>query len=234
MKFLGMIFDFNGVLWWDNHLQEQAWSQFAEQFNGISFTSEEMAFQVHGRNNRHTLEFLAGTNLDDERLEQLSVQKEMIYRDLCLAQGDDFKLSPGATDLLEDLVANGIARAIATASGKDNLDFFVEYLHLDRWFEIENIVYDDGSRPGKPAADIYLQAAEILGLNPGDCVVVEDSLSGIQAAHAAGIGYVIAMSTGANYKHLIGLQGVNLVVENLKQIPWEELLDGSSRNTHST
>ncbi len=234
MKFLGMIFDFNGVLWWDNHLQEQAWSQFAEQFNGISFTSEEMAFQVHGRNNRHTLEFLAGTNLDDERLEKLSVQKEMIYRDLCLAQGDDFKLSPGATDLLEDLVANGIARAIATASGKDNLDFFVEYLHLDRWFEIENIVYDDGSRPGKPAADIYLQAAEILGLNPGDCVVVEDSLSGIQAAHAAGIGYVIAMSTGANYKHLIGLQGVNLVVENLKQIPWEELLDGSSRNTHST
>lgn len=234
MKFLGMIFDFNGVLWWDNHLQEQAWSQFAEQFNGISFTSEEMAFQVHGRNNRHTLEFLAGTNLDDERLKQLSVQKEMIYRDLCLAQGDDFKLSPGATDLLEDLVANGIARAIATASGKDNLDFFVEYLHLDRWFEIENIVYDDGSRPGKPAADIYLQAAEILGLNPGDCVVVEDSLSGIQAAHAAGIGYVIAMSTGANYKHLIGLQGVNLVVENLKQIPWEELLDGSSRNTHST
>ena len=234
MKFLGMIFDFNGVLWWDNHLQEQAWSQFAEQFNGISFTSEEMAFQVHGRNNRHTLEFLAGTNLDDERLEKLSVQKEMIYRDLCLAQGDDFKLSPGATDLLDDLVAKGIARAIATASGKDNLDFFVEYLHLDRWFEIENIVYDDGSRPGKPAADIYLQAAEILGLNPGDCVVVEDSLSGIQAAHAAGIGYVIAMSTGANYKHLIGLQGVNLVVENLKQIPWEELLDGSSRNTHST
>ena len=234
MKFLGIIFDFNGVLWWDNHLQEQAWSQFAEQFSGIYLTSEEMASQVHGRNNRHTLEFLAGTNLDDEQIEQLSGQKETIYRDLCLAQGDDFKLSPGATDLLDDLVANGIARAIATASGKDNLDFFMEYLHLDRWFEIENIIYDDGSRPGKPAADIYLQAAEILGLNPEDCVVVEDSLSGIQAAHAAGIGYVIAMSTRANYKHLIGLQGVNLVVENLKQIPWEELLDGSSRNTHST
>ena len=234
MKFLGIIFDFNGVLWWDKHLQEQAWSHFAEQVKGDSLTSEEMAFQVHGRNNRHTLEFLAGTNLDHEQIEQLSGQKETIYRDLCLAQGDDFKLSPGAIDLLDDLVGNEIARAIATASGKDNLDFFVEYLHLDRWFENENIVYDDGMRPGKPAADIYLQAAEILGLNPEECVVVEDSLSGIQAAHAAGIGYVIAMSTGANYKHLIGLQGVNLVVENLKQIPWEELLDGSSRNTHST
>ena len=78
MKFLGIIFDFNGVLWWDNHLQEQAWSQFAEQFSGIYLTSEEMASQVHGRNNRHTLEFLAGTNLDDEQIEQLSGQKETI------------------------------------------------------------------------------------------------------------------------------------------------------------
>lgn len=228
MKFLGIIFDFNGVLWWDNHLQEQAWSQFAEQFNGVSLTSEEMASQVHGRNNQHTIEYMTGTNLDEEQIEQLSGQKERIYRDLCLAQGNHFKLSPGATDLLDDLVANEIARAIATASGKDNLDFFVEYLHLDRWFEIENIVYDDGLRPGKPAADIYLQAAELLGLNPGDCVVVEDSLSGIQAAHAAGIGYVIAISTGANYNQLIGLQGINLVLENLKQIPWEDLLDGTS------
>jgi beta-phosphoglucomutase-like phosphatase (HAD superfamily) len=223
MKLLGMIFDFNGVLWWDKYLQEQAWSQFAEQFNGFSFTSEEMALRVHGRNNQHTLEYLTGTNLDDERLAQLSNQKETIYRDLCLAQGDDFKLSPGATDLLGDLVANGIPCSIATASGKDNLDFFVEYLHLDRWFEIENIVYDDGSRPGKPAADIYLQAAELLGLNPGDCVVVEDSLSGIQAAHAAGTGYIIVVSAGDGYEHMIGPQGVDLVVENLGQIPWKGL-----------
>ena len=223
MKFLGIIFDFNGVLWWDKHLQEQAWSQFAEQFNGISFTSEAMAVRVHGRNNQHTLEYLAGTSLDDKRLKQLSDQKETIYRDLCLAQGDDFKLPPGATDLLDDLVDNGIPHTIATASGKDNLDFFMEHLHLDQWFEIENILYDDGSIPGKPAADIYLQAAEILGLNPGDCVVVEDSLSGIQAAHAAGTGYVIAVGAGEGYEHMIGLQGVDLVVENLGQIPWKGL-----------
>ena len=223
MKFRAIIFDFNGVLWWDNLLQEQAWLQFAEEHNGISLSDEEMVLQVHGRDNRHTLEYLTGSTLEDDKVDEMSEQKEKIYRSLCLAQGVEFKLSPGAIELLDALVGNGIHRTIATASGKPNLDFFVEHLHLDRWFEIENIVYDDGLRPGKPAADIYLQAAELLGLNPGDCVVVEDSLSGIQAAHAAGTGYVIAVGTGDGYKHMIGLQGVDLVVENLGQIPWKGL-----------
>ena len=54
MKFLGIIFDFNGVLLWDQALQELAWRQFAEQEMGITLTSEVMAVQVHGRNNRQT------------------------------------------------------------------------------------------------------------------------------------------------------------------------------------
>ena len=89
MKFLGIIFDLNGVLLWDQALQEQAWRQFAEQERGITLTSEVMAVQVHGRNNQHTLEYLTGSGLEDDRLKQLSDQKETIYRDLCQAQGDE-------------------------------------------------------------------------------------------------------------------------------------------------
>jgi len=54
IKFLGIIFDFNGVLLWDQSLQELAWRQFAEQEMGITLTSEVMAVQIHGRNNQHT------------------------------------------------------------------------------------------------------------------------------------------------------------------------------------
>ncbi len=54
MKFLGIIIDLNGVLLWDQALQELAWRQFAEQEMGITLTSEVMAVQVHGRNNQHT------------------------------------------------------------------------------------------------------------------------------------------------------------------------------------
>ncbi len=220
MKYLRIIFDFNGVLWWDKHLQERAWRQFAEQWQGISLTGEVMGTHVHGRNNQHTLEYLAGSRLNDDTMEQLSEQKEIIYRELCLAQEDSFELSPGAKELLDDLASNGIPRTIATASGKENLDFFFEHLNLSRWFDRQCIVYDDGTRPGKPAPDIYLQAAQTLGLDPSDCVVVEDSLSGIQAAFAAGIGYIIALRSTEEPDFLSEKDGFDQVIENLAQIRW--------------
>ena len=220
-KFLGIIFDFNGVLWWDRSLQEMAWRQFTEQWLGISLSSKVMDTHVHGRNNQHTLEYLAGFRLNGDTLAQLSEQKEVIYRELCLAQGGDFALSPGAMGLLDDLAGSGIPRTIATASGKENLDFFFEYLHLGRWFDRQCIVYDDGTRPGKPAPDIYLQAAQMLGLHPSDCVVVEDSLSGIQAAFSAGIGHIIALKSTKVSNFLSGIDGIDQIVENLAQIRWK-------------
>jgi beta-phosphoglucomutase-like phosphatase (HAD superfamily) len=222
-KFFGIIFDFNGVLWWDKHLQERAWRQFSDQWLGISLTSEVMATHVHGRNNLYTLEYLAGSRLDDDTLVQLSEQKEIIYRELCLAQEDSFELSPGAKGLLDDLAGSGIPRTIATASGKENLDFFFEHLTLSRWFDHQCVVYDDGTRPGKPAPDIYLQAAQMLGLNPSDCVVVEDSLSGIQAAFAAWIGYIIALESTEEPDFLSEKDGFDQVIENLAQIRWRRL-----------
>lgn len=222
-KFQGLIFDFNGVLWWDGHLQEQSWKQFSAQIRGAPFSDEEIAIHVHGRNNRHTLAHLTGRALGEDEVQRLTQQKEMIYRRLCLDQGRDFKLSPGATELLDFLAAHRIRCTIATASEKTNLDFFVRHLDLDRWFEVKRIVYDDGSRPGKPAPDIYVQAASNLGLEPARCVVVEDSVSGIEAARAAGIGYLIALGPAHAHKHLAQREGVNRVVESLRQISKEKL-----------
>ncbi len=222
MKFKGLIFDFNGVLWWDNHLQEQSWQQFSAQVRGNPFSEEEMAVHVHGRNNQHTLEYLTGRPVKGAELHQLIQQKETIYRQLCLEQAENFKLSPGAIELLDFLVAHHIPHTIATASGRTNLDFFVKHLHLDQWFDIEQIVYDDGTRPGKPAPDIYLQAASNLGLEPTHCIVIEDSRSGLQAAYAAGIGHIIALGPGHSH-HQLGHKGVSRVIESLQQVPKEQL-----------
>ena len=223
MRFQGIIFDFNGVLLWGGHLQERAWRGFSEEIRGVPFSQEEMALHVHGRDNQHTLGYLMGRALEEEELNQLIQQKEALYQQLCLDQGGDFRLSPGAVELLGFLVANRIPHTIATASGTINLEFFVQHLDLSRWFKIEQIAYDDGARPGKPAPDTYLQAASNLGLTPADCVVVEDSRSGIQAAHAAGIGHIIALGPRRTHPVLAQLEGVNSVVENLGQIPREQL-----------
>ncbi len=189
----GVIFDFNGVLLWDNHLQEKAWKQFSKQLRGTALSDVEMAEHVHGRVNRHTLEYLARRPLSADEADTLSEQKENIYRNLCLENTDSFCLSPGAIQLLDFLVANHIPHTIATASGKGNVNFFIEYLHLELWFQLDRIVYDNGSFPGKPAPDIYKIAAQIIGMAPQDCIVIEDSQSGIKSAIRAGIGKVVAL-----------------------------------------
>lgn len=226
MKYTGMIFDFNGVLWWDSHLQEEAWKRFSFELRGVPFTGEEMAIHVHGRNNRHTLEYLTGRIVRGDELQQLTEQKEAIYRALCLEQGQDFRLSPGAIELFGFLADHGIPHTIATASERGNLDFFVAHLHLDRWFDVGQVVYDDGTRLGKPAPDIYLGAAANLGLEPAACVIVEDSRSGIQAARAAGIGCIIALGPASEHQRLAQQEGVSQVIENLQQLPRERLFLG--------
>lgn len=77
---------------------------------------------------------------------------------------------------------------------------------------------DDGGFAGKPAPDIYLLAAKKLNVDPKDCLVIEDSKSGIESAFAAGIGKTIALGPKHKHKELSLLPGVDEVVENLGQV----------------
>jgi beta-phosphoglucomutase-like phosphatase (HAD superfamily) len=217
-KFKALIFDFNGVLLWDDRLQRDSWRAYASQLRPEALSDHEIDIHVHGRNGQYTLEYLLNKPINPAEAIELMEQKETIYRKMCLALDGDFKLSPGAIGLLDFLVLNKIPHTIATASAMPNLDFFVQQLNLERWFEIEKIVYDNGKIPGKPAPDLYLEAARKLNILPGACVVVEDSLSGIQAAHRAGAGWVVALGPVETHPTLINLPGVNQVISNLGQI----------------
>ena len=93
------------------------------------------------------------------------------------------------------LCENRIPHTIATMSGIENVEFYIEEFKLERWFDIDKIVYADGKIPGKPAPDIYQIAAKNLNLAPEDCIVVEDAVSGINAAYNAGIGKIIAIAS---------------------------------------
>lgn len=211
------------MLWWDTPLQEQAWRRFSAILRGHPLSDEEIALHVHGRTNRHTLETLLGRRLTAQEVSTFTQQKESLYRSLCLAQGEKFCLSPGAVPLLDFLVQHGIPHTIATASEKTNLDFFVEHLRLEQWFKLDQIVYDDGLLPGKPEPDIYLRAAVTLHLEPAECVVVEDSISGLEAAQAAGIGLVIALAPPERHAALIEAGKANLALASLAQFPAEEI-----------
>lgn len=189
----GIIFDFNGTLFWDSEIQENAWKTFGTKLSGRNITDEEFNTYFHGRTNKDTLEYLTERVLTDKEVNELAQQKESIYRDLCKSDLNKFKLAPGVERYLNYLKENNIPFTIATASEINNVNFFIKEFQLDKWFDIIKIVYDDGTFRGKPEPDIYLKASEALNIQPDNCIVFEDALSGVQSAQRAGVKEIIAV-----------------------------------------
>lgn len=195
----GAVFDFNGTLFWDSEWQESSWDAWLES-RGMRLTAAEKHEHIHGRNGRHTFEYVFRRPLSDAEVAHFTEEKEALYRAECLRH--EMVLAPGAAEFLDRLKSRGIPMAIATASGKANVDFFIGNLGLAEWFSPERIVFDDGSHRGKPHPDLFLAAMRRLSLAPADCVVFEDSASGIAAAENAGAGRVVIVnSTGGDCSH---------------------------------
>lgn len=193
--FKGIIFDFNGTLFWDSHLHKLTWRMYSKKLRGTEFSDEEMVKYMFGRTNEQIIEYAIGKHPTPEMVEKYGQEKEALYRQMCIDDPENFHLVKGAVEFLDYLKENNIPRTIATMSDKTNVDFFIENFHLEKWFDIDKIVYADGIIPSKPAPDIYEIAAKNLGLKPEECIVVEDALSGIESARAAGIGKIIAICT---------------------------------------
>ena len=186
----GIIFDFNGTMVFDAHLHEKAWVEMIQKHND-SVTEQEVIDYIHGRTNDQTIRHFIG-EVTNEELQALSDEKEKEYHRL--AREEKLGYVAGTEKLLDQLVEKDIPFTIATASPKINVDFYFDYFKLDRWFTPEEIVYDDGTFPGKPDPTIYQKAAESLGLDPKDCVVIEDAIAGVKSANRANIGQVFIMA----------------------------------------
>jgi phosphoglycolate phosphatase-like HAD superfamily hydrolase len=150
MRFRGIIFDFNGVLFWDADLQVLSWQPVARKLRGYEMSPLELDAQMHGRPNPYVMSYLAGRPIEGQELKDLIQLKEGYYRILCLSNPDKFVLSPGAEPLLDALVAAGIPRTIATSSEITNVRFFIEHLRLARWFDVSQIVYTTVSAQANP------------------------------------------------------------------------------------
>lgn len=191
----GIIFDFNGTLFWDSEKHLEAWREFSKRVRPYPFTDDEMREHMFGRTNEDIIGYLLGKKPDSELVEKLGKEKEAVYREMCLKDMENTHLAPGAVEFLDYLKENNIPRTIATMSEKDNVDFYIETFNLEKWFDLDKIVYADGTLPGKPAPDIYIKASKMLNLDPKDCIVVEDALSGLEAGYRAGAGMIIAMAS---------------------------------------
>lgn len=223
-RYKSVIFDFNGTLVFDTANHDRAWKIITSKYREKPFSAEELEKNIHGRTNKAIFEYITGRELNAAEVDKFSTEKELIYQKLC-REDKNFRLIRGAEDFLNYLRDNKIPRTIATASNRMNVDFYVEMLHLERWFDLDKIVYDDGTLEGKPSPDIYEKAAKILQTKPEDCIVFEDAILGIESASRAGIGEIIAV-VGDKSKQLSGEEkfGVKERIENFSDFERNKLL----------
>ncbi len=189
----GVIFDFNGTMFLDSPLHEQAWIDMAKKLRTEPLGIEEFYANLQGRTNLQIITYLLGRQPSATELESITEEKELLYRTRCSAPDGLHTLAPGVENFLNQLKPTGIPFTIATGSYLLNVQFYFSHLHLEKWFDFEKVIYDDGTYPGKPSPDIFLKAADKIGVKPADCLVFEDSYAGIRSAVAAGIGRIVTV-----------------------------------------
>jgi beta-phosphoglucomutase len=177
---IALIFDMDGVIVNSNPIHRQAWELYNRRF-GIE-TTEEMQQRMYGRRNDQIVRDYLGGHLSDAEVFEHGASKERLYRELAaplLASS----LVPGVREFLRR--HRDLPMAVASNAEAENVQFVLQSAGLGSFFR----AVVDGqqvSRP-KPAPDVFLKAAELLGVAPDDCIVFEDSYAGVQAGLAAGM-----------------------------------------------
>ena len=180
-----VVFDLDGVLTDSAKYHYQAWKMLADKL-GIPF-DEKYNEKLKGVSRMESLELiLQNGNAQDKYTQKekvaMATEKNEFYKQL-LHQITPEDVLPGIHDFLEQLKAVGIKTAVASVS--HNAPFILERLELDKYFDY---ICDAAQVPrAKPFPDIFLSAAQNLGVDPANCIGVEDAQAGIQAINAAGM-----------------------------------------------
>lgn len=183
MRYKGVIFDLDGVICSTDELHYLAWKEIADRYQ-IPF-DREMNDQLRGVSRMESLERILSRGRGEwtqEQKQRLAEEKNARYREL-LGTLSEEDILPGVPETLQALRARGLALAIGSSS--KNAVAILERLGLSGWFD----AVADGTqiKRSKPDPEVFLLAAEKLGLPAADCLVVEDAQAGIQAAQAGGM-----------------------------------------------
>jgi len=208
----------DGVIIDSNPVHRIAWEEY-NRSHGIE-TTEEMHRRMYGKRNDQILRVYFGETLSDEEIVRYGAEKEALYRVMMRPQLEE-RLVPGLRTFLTGL--GGTARAVATNASLPNLNFVLDTGRLRQHFPVT--VHGGEVENPKPHPDVYLRAAELLGVEPRHCLVFEDSEGGVQAGLAAGM-RVVGISTTHGH-----LPGVSLMIRDFADPALGEWLAGRYQQT---
>ncbi|MFM6976291.1 MAG: HAD family hydrolase [Sphingobacteriaceae bacterium] len=181
------LFDLNGTMIDDMEYHIRAWHRILNDL-GAHLSYEETKQQCYGKNNE-LLERTFPGRFSDEEKHRMSMEKEHQYQQ---AFRPHLKLINGLERFLEEAKAAEISMAIGSAAIMFNIDFVINGLKLAPY--IDAVVSADDVEWSKPHPETFLKCAKLLGVDPLDCIVFEDSPKGVEAAAAAGMKSVVITS----------------------------------------
>ena len=198
---MALIFDMDGVILDSTPMHRESWVAFNRRY-GLE-TTEEMQQRNYGKHNDDIVRDFFGEGLSVGEVAARGRAKEQLYREMVSGRTDEM-LIPGLRDFLER--HRGLPMAVGSNASPENVAFVLEETGLRPYFRA--VVDGDQVPNPKPHPDVYLRAAELLHVEPANCIVVEDSPSGVAAALAAGMRVVALRTTFEN------LPGAILTIDN--------------------
>ena len=180
----GLIFDLDGVLVFTDQYHYAAWKKLADRL-GIYF-DEKINNRLRGVSRMESLEIILerweGPAFSEEEKQALAAEKNETYRAL-LMQMTPESVTQEVRDTLAELRRRGYKLSVGSSS--KNAKTILRQIGLEGYFD----AVSDGTNitRSKPDPEVFLKAAEFLGMAPTECLVVEDAVAGVQAAHAAGM-----------------------------------------------
>jgi beta-phosphoglucomutase len=205
------IWDLDGTLVDTAELHFQAWKEICRE-HGRDFTRAD--FQAtFGQRNPEIIRKLFGERFNDQEIAALGDRKEILYR---AAAAKGVVLLPGVQHLIEELHQDGFVQAIASSAPHANLELILRLTGIERFFTA--VVGMEDTQRGKPDPQVFLVAAQRLGVAPALCVVFEDAVAGVQAARAAGMKCVAVRSVGHHSEASLRQAGADLVVQSLAEV----------------
>lgn len=210
---LAMVFDMDGVIVHSNPLHTEAWKQYNRRFSIDA--GETLPDRMYGRRNDEIVRDFFGPGLNEVEVAAHGAAKEALYREL-MAPVLEQQLVPGVREFLRRHAGEPLG--VATNAEPANVDFILDRAGLRPYFRV--IIDGHQVRHAKPHPEIYQRAAELLSVAPRNCIVFEDSFSGVESARAAGTRVVGLRTTHAT------LPGADLSVDDFRGPELEAWLRG--------
>lgn len=210
------VFDLNGTMVNDMPYHIKAWHEKIIQLGG-TLTLDEMKHQCYGKNDELLERVFPGKYSLEERI-KIGNEKEAIYR---IEFKPFLKLMDGLDQFLKKADQENIKMAIGSAAIMDNINFVIQNMHIEHYFNA--IISANDVKNSKPDPETFLKCAEALSVAPADCLVFEDTPKGVECALNAGMQAVVILGEHEaaefeQYKNVIHLvkdyQGLERLLSN--------------------